>query len=238
MWKRLAIVALGAALIGCSGSDVITFDMQALVDSFETSVETQQLMSEYVFAAARGELDISGAEYTYVPPSGQTPGTLTITNGTYPFGSGDLVINFTAEGDSGFVDPYLDDLSDDAAVTVVADVVFNGTGTAGEDLDAVADFVATTVQNEIDTATTTVNGAFGVAVDEYNVDFVTSDVEMTFDLVNETVTNVSGVVDGTMDIPNFAPDADFSVTGLGDQLDIAIDAVAAQINYTIDLIDL
>ena len=242
MWKFVATLTLAAAVIGCSSSDdFISFNPQALVDNFETSVDTHQLMSEYGFAASRGELDLNDFDYTYVEPGTDgTPGTLTITNGTFPFGTGDLIITFTAEGDTGFVDPYDPgvDLSDDSVVTVVADIVFNGTTPEGQSLGALASLTVETVQNDVDTATTTVNGNFGVAVDDYVTNFTAADVEMTFDLANDRVTSVTGVVDGTMDVPDLAYDPDFLVTGLGDHLQIGIDAVTTQINYLVDIDEL
>ena len=242
MWKFVATLTIAAAAIGCSSDgEILGFNAQALVDNFETSVDTHQLMSEYGFAASRGELDITGSEYDYVPPDTLgNPGTLTITNGTFPFGTGDLVITFTAEGDAGFVDPYGAgvDLSDDSVVTVVADIVFNGTTPEGQSLGALASLTVETVQNDVDTATTTVNGNFGVAVDDYVTNFTAADVEMTFDLANDRVTSVTGVVDGTMDVPDLAYDPDFLVTGLGDHLQIGIDAVTTQINYLVDIDEL
>jgi len=174
MLRFVATLMLAAALIGCSSDDIISFNPQALVDNFETSVDTHQLMSEYGFAASRGEIDFASLDYDYVPPDDQgNPGTLTIRDGDFPFGTGDLVITFTAEGDAGFVDPYENgiDLSDDSVVTIVADVAFSGTTPQGQTLGALADFTVETVQNDINSATTTVNGNFAVAVDDYVTDF-------------------------------------------------------------------
>ncbi len=242
MWRFVATLVLAAAAIGCSSDgDIITFNPQALVDNFETSVDTHQLMSEYGFAAARGEIDFANLDYDYVPPLADgTPGTLTIRNGDFPFGTGDLVITFTAEGDTGFVDPYANgvDLSDDTVVTVVADVAFNGQTPQGQTLGALADFTVQTVLNDVTSATTTVNGNFGVSVDDYVTDFVANDVEMEFDLVNDRVTNVTGVVDGSMDVPDLAFDAEFLVTGLGQELQIGIDAITTQINYLVGIDEL
>lgn len=242
MWRLAATLTLAAATIGCSSDgDIISFNPQALVDNFETSVDTHQLMSEYGFAASRGEIDFTNLDYDYVPPLADgTPGTLTIRNGDFPFGTGDLVITFTAEGDTGFVDPYANgvDLSDDTVVTVVADVAFNGQTPEGQNLGALADFTVETVRNDVTSATTTVNGAFGVSVDDYVTNFTANDVEMDFDLVNDRVTNVTGIVDGTMDVPDLAFDADFLVTGLGDQLQIGIDAITTQINYVVGIDEL
>ena len=244
MWKHLATLTLtlAVAVIGCSSDgDIISFNPQALVDNFETSVDTHQLMSEYGFAASRGEIDLASMDYDYVPPDDQgNPGTLTIRDGDFPFGTGDLVITFTAEGDAGFVDPYEDgvDLSDDDVVTIVADVGFNGTTPEGQNLGALADFTVETVQNDVNTATTTVTGNFAVAVDDYVTDITANDVAMTFDLQNDRVTNVTGDVEGVMDAPDLAFDAEFLVTGLGDRLQIGIDAITTQINYRVDIDEL
>jgi len=224
-----------AFLGACSNADLLLSAQarQDLVDNFEASVEAQQTVSEYVFAASRGDLDLAGAQYT--PPVGSTPGTLTIQNGVFPFGTGDLTIVFTAEGDNGFVDPYVVDLTTHQSVTVVADVLFTGISTTGEALDVAADFTATTLQNGLDDVQAVINGDFAIGHGPYDIDFTATDVEMGLDLLNETVTNVVGNVEGTVDIPDFAYDAAFTVNGLGDQIQIDIDAVVTSIVYTLAL---
>ena len=96
MRTAILVTAL-VSLVGCTGAELAFSGAarQELVDNFEVSVDAQQAMAEYSFAAGRGDLDLSGAVYT--PPVGNTPGTLTISDGTFPFGTGDLTIVFTAQ---------------------------------------------------------------------------------------------------------------------------------------------
>jgi len=224
-----------AVLGACSSADLVMSEQarQELVDNFETSVDAQQSVAEYVFAASRGDLDLAGAQYT--PPVGSTPGTLMIPNGVFPFGTGDLTIVFTAEGDNGFVDPYVVDLTTHQSVTVGADVLFSGISRTGEALDVAADFTATTVQNGLDDVQAVIDGVFAIGHGPYDIDFTATGVEMGLDLLNETVTSVVGNVEGTVDIPDFAYDAVFSVNGLGDQIQIDIDAIVTTIAYTLAL---
>ena len=237
MMRLIGYALLAAALVGC-GSNGLGFNTAALVTNFETSVQTEQMLAEFAFEASRGDIDLTQYNYTYTPPQGSLPGTLTITGGDFNFGSGDITINFTAAGDGGFVDPYLDDLTDDTQVAIVADVIFNGTGPNGETLDALADITVTTIQNDVNSAITMVTGTFDVSLDDYDFEIVANDVEMTLDLVNDTVTEVTGSIVGTADIPDFLFDIDFTIDGVGDQLQIGIDAVVTQINYTLALADL
>jgi len=235
--RAIAIAAL-FSLVGCAGAELALSSQarQELVQNFQISVDAQHQITEYAFAASRGDLDISGAVYT--PPVGSMPGTLTIPNGTFPFGTGDLTIVFTAMGDGMYVDPYVTDLTTATNVTVVADVLFTGISNIGQSLAASADFTATTVNNGINDVLATVNGDFGVSHGEYGFDFNANDVQFNLDLAAEKVTNVLGSVTGTVDIPDFFYDADFSVQGLGSSLDIDIDAVVTSINYTLSLLEL
>jgi hypothetical protein len=235
---RAAALAGLFALAGCAGAD-LAFSAEArqeLVQNFELSVDAQHMITEYAFAASRGDLDISGAIYT--PPAGSTPGTLTIPNGTFPFGTGDLEIVFTTQGDGTYVDPYVVDLTTATNVAVVADVIFTGTSNIGEPISAYADFAATTVTNAASNVQATVDGVFGVDHGDYEFDFTASDVQFDLDLAAEKVTNVLGNVNGTVDIPDFFYDADFTVEGLGPSLDIDIDAVVTSISYTVGLLEL
>jgi hypothetical protein len=236
----IAFVSLLAVVGGCSSAE-LAFSEQArqeLVDNFETSVDAQQLLAEYSFAASRGDLDIAGA--TYTPPVGSTPGTLTIQDGVFPFGTGDLTIVFTVQGDGGYVDPYDPsvDLTTHTTVAVVADVVFSGISNTGETMAGAADFSATTVQNGLSDVQAAIDGVFQIDHAGYEFDFTATGVEMGLDLEAEEITSVVGTVDGTVDIPDFFYDADFSVDGLGSELQVEIDAVVTSISYLLALAEL
>lgn len=236
---RAITLSIAVALLGaCTGAELAfsASARQALVQNFELSVDAQHMITEYAFAASRGDLDISGAVYT--PPVGSAPGTLQIPSGTFPFGTGDLSIVFTAMGDGQYVDPYVTDLTAATNVVVVADVLFTGVSNIGESLSASADFTATTVQNGLSNVQATIDGDFAVDHGPYDFNFTATGVQMDLDLAAEKVTNVLGSVSGTVDIPDFFYDADFTVQGLGTTLDINIDAVVTSISYTLGLVEL
>lgn len=213
-------------------------EAQELVVNFEAAVEVQQLMSEYVFAAARGELDLTGVAYVAPAPENDWTGTLTFPNGVYPFGVGDLTITFSASGDAGPVDPYVVDLTGHSQVTVDATVLFSGTSMIGESVVASADFTIATATNDPDNPVTVVNGEFDINHDGYEVALDAIDLALTLDLVLDEVSNVLGRLDGEVNIPDFAFDASFTVNGLGDSISIGIDVVATTIQYALDLEDL
>jgi hypothetical protein len=212
---------------------ILALAVAVLVSGCGTAaINAQQMISEHVFAASRGDIDISN--YTYTPPAGGNPGQLTITDGTFPFGTGSLTINFLVTGDNGPVDPYdpAVDLSTHDAVSVVADFSFSGLSLSGITMSAAGDFTADAVNNNGTDVTADIAGNFDINHNGYDIDLATND------LAAREVTSVTGQVDGTVDIPNFFYDADFVVDGQGDQLQIGIDAVVEQINYFVALADL
>ncbi len=238
--RGVVLSALLALLGACTGTE-LAFSASArqdLVDNLQVSVDAQHVITECAFAASRGDLDLSGAMYT--PPVGNMPGTLTIPEGTFPFGKGDLTIVFTVQGDGNYVDPYAPgiDLAAATKVVVVADVLFTGTGSTGESLSATADFTATTLENGLSDVQAEIDGVFGIDHGQYEFDFTATDVRMDLDLATERVTNVLGNVSGTVDIPRLLYDADFTVDGLGTSLQIDIDVMGAPISYTLLLDEL
>lgn len=238
--RAITLSALVALAAGCAAPIDLAFSAaarQELVDNLEASVDAQHMIAEYAYAVAHGDVDISGAQYT--PPVGNQPGTLTIPDGVFPFGTGDVTVVFTAQADGNYVDPYAPgvDLSTATNLVVVATAAFSGISNTGKSMSANADFTATTVQNGLNDVQAAIDGVFGVKHDGYDFKFNANDVQMSLDLVAEKVTNVLGTVDGTVDIPGFVP-ADFTVNGLGDSLQIDIDAVVTSISYTLGLLQL
>jgi len=245
MRKMLLLAALVVGVAGCPSVDELFLtpsEAAALTDNFEATVDFQQQVSEFVFAAGRGELDLASefSNYNYDPPSAANAfrGTLTILGGDFPFGSGDLTVHFTASGDAGPVDPYVVDLSGDTQVTIDGDYDFSGLSSLGETLTSTADFTMTTVQNGAQVVSTLVDGTFVIDLAGYAADLTANGLELTLDLLTRRVTNVLGELRGKVDIPNFVLDANFTLTGLGSDLQIAIDAAATTISYTLNLFSL
>jgi len=247
--RVLVLATALAAAVGCSAAtdalDTIFLtpsEADALVANFEAAVDAQQEISELVFAATRGDLDLVNdyANVDYVPPSdlNNWTGSLTIIDGIYSFGTGDLAVDFKVSDALGPVDPYLEDIRDATDLTIVADVAFDGVSTLGTALTANGDVTITTVQNALDDATAIVQGTFDIDHGGYVTDLATNDLALTFDMVAETVTNVGGSISGSVDIPDFVFDADFDVDGLGDRIRVTLDAAATSISYTLSLLDL
>jgi hypothetical protein len=247
--RVLVLTTMLAFAVGCSAATdaldevfLTPNEADALVENFEASVDAQQELSEFVFAATRGDLDLvnSYANVDYVPPSDLNGwvGSLTITDGIFAFGTGDLVVDFQVSDALGPVDPYVEDIRDAANLTIVADVFFDGVSTLGTGLTANADVTITTIQNALDDATALIQGTFDIDHGGYLVDLATNDLELTFDMVSETITGVGGSISGDVDIPGFVFDADFDVDGLGDRIRVSLDAAATSISYTLSLLDL
>ena len=168
----------------------------------------------------------------------KVPGTLTIVNGVFPFGIGDLSLTFRAAGDGVPVDPYVVDLRQAEVVEIDAQVGFHGATPLGLDLDAQSDLSVTTLQNDPDGARTTVDGTWDILLDGYDADLSATDLQLDFDLVAAEVTHVIGDIEGTVDIPDFAADAEFVLTGLGTRVDLAVDMLYPTLRWTVDLVDL
>jgi hypothetical protein len=237
-------VAAGCNPVGLLDEVFLTpNEADALVEHFEASVDAQQELSEFVFAATRGDLDLVNdyPNVDYVPPSDLNGwvGSLTITDGIFSFGTGDLMVDFTVSDALGNpVDPYFEDIRDAVNLTIDADVAFDGVSTIGSGLTADGDVTITTLQNTVDDATALIQGTFNIDHGGYLSDISTNDLELTFDMVTEKVTNVAGSISGNVDIPNFAFDADFDVDGLGDRIQVTLDAAATKLSYTLSLLDL
>lgn len=241
MTRLLCALTLSIAGVACGSADELFLtgsEAQQLVVNFEAGVETQQLMSGFVFAAARGDLDITGLDYVRPTAGNSWTGALTFPAAVFPFGFGDATVTFRVSGDSGPVDPYLVDLSGDSLVVVDATVQFSGTSRIGGPVVASADFNISATANDPAGAVTVVNGDFDINHDGYDLALAATDLALTVDVVLEEVTNVVGHVDGVVDIPEFEFDGVFSLDGLGTSMAIGINVVATEIRYALDLADL
>lgn len=242
-WIAMAVAVTAAGCVPGAGELFLTSSqVQAVQQNFEGALEAQQLMSEFVFAAGRGDLDLV-TEYDtaqYTPPSDANGwiGTLVINNGVFPFGTGDLAINFTAIADGIEVDPYVEDLRNATDVQIDTDFTFAGVSTDAASLTAAGDIVVDTVQNGQDIVTAVLTGGIGVDHNGYDVTLQPNGLELTLDVVQHEVTNVAGTLSGELDIPDFILDGNFDVTGLGDSVQIGIDAGATTIDYFLDLSEL
>jgi len=239
--RRLAVcLALAASLSGCAGGAALALtavQTQALLTNFDAVLFTQHSLTEFVFEAGRGDLDITG--YSYDPPTQANgfEGTLMLTNGAFPFGTGDLTIHFTVSGDFGPVDPYDpgEDLSAHDEVTVDADATFDGLSPIGSPMSIVASLTITTLENDVDSASTDVDGTFDIDHDGYDMDLAAQNLVMLLDLAGQAVADVQGVVAGVVDIPDFAVDADVSLTGLGTSIDIVFSVASETIEHVFGL---
>ena len=231
-------LALVGLIVGCSIDEYFLSEteIEELVDNFDASVETQQKLSEFVFAAARGELDPGDFIYDEPDADNNWVGTLTATGFSAPWGQGDLAITFTVSGDSGPVDPYDEDLSGHSQVSLDAVVAFDGTTSLGADVSVDADFSMVTTYNGEVSAVSVINGEFDVTHDGYDVAFDTNDLEVTIDLVTDEITSIHGSLDGSVDIPDFKwGDVSFDLEGAGDEIVVALDALGDLVDYTIAL---
>ncbi len=240
MPKIICCLALCLTLAGCPTVDGLTLsagEAQLLTENTESTLEIQQLFTKFAFGAARGDL-VSLVGLTYDPPTAQNnwTGNLSVSNGVFPFGVGDLNLTFNVSGDAGLTDPYSlgVDLSDDAQVDVDVVATFLGMQD-GAPVDLSTTFSATTLQNAVNDVTTRVNGVFAIDYDGYVADIQAVDLDLTIDLVTDEITSVLGSVTANIDIPNFALDANVVLTGLGDSVQIGLDIAGTFIDYVLNL---
>jgi len=235
--KKFLGAMLCAALFGC-GADEVTLtqaEAQALASNFGECMGAQNEATELAIGAGLGEADLSG--YTYDPPSAGNGwvGTITGNDVVTRFGTGDLLVTFTATGDAGPVDPYVDDLSDDSAVTIDAHVMFNGVSLIGAPLDVDATFTLATTGRDTDTETMQLDGTFDVSHGGYDAHIDADAFGIVYDKVTEEAASVTGMISGTIDLPNFAFDAEFSLAGLGTTIDATLRAGGTLLHILIDL---
>jgi hypothetical protein len=231
----LAVVGL---IVGCTIDEYFLSgqEIDELVENFDASVETQQQLSEYVFAAVRGEVDVNDFVYDEPDADNNWVGTLTADSFSGPWGQGSLQITFTVAGDNGPVDPYQEDLSDDSQVSLDAVVAFSGTSALGADVGVDADFSMVTTYNGEDSAITVVDGDFDITHNDYDVSFYADDLELTMDLAADEIIAAYGRLDGSVDIPDFKwGDAGFDLEGVGDAIEVSLDAIGDWLSYSISL---
>ena len=243
MRKWLCTLTVCALMLGCSVDEYFLSqdEIDELVENFEAGLEAQQGLAGFVQDTGRGDIDLDDYDnVVYDPPTlaNEWQGTLTFQPGEqFPFGTGDLTINFTTSGDAGPVDPFSVDISNDAQVDISAVISFAGQSVQGGALSMLADFDLTAVQGLQggDTIVAVINGDFEVDHEGYNLDIRTTDLELTIDELTEEITNVIGDANVDVDIPNFKFGANIDVEGLGDQIEIALDVAATKLTYVTDL---
>jgi hypothetical protein len=239
MLRLVLAIPLLAALGGCTGAEILfsASARQEMVDNVEGAAESQQLLTEYVYAAARGDVPLDDVVYDAPSAENGYVGTITATGGAFAFGTGDLSLQFTCNCDEGYVDPFdpLVDLSDDGQVVLDIVAVFDGISNLGASLRVAADVLVTTVTNGEASATTTLDGSYDIDHAGYDVDLLASNLAITFDHTSHQVTYVTGELVGEIDIPDFAFDVDVALVGAGTAIQVGLDFLDDSIHYTRDL---
>jgi len=236
---RTAAIALPLvlALAGCGSNDpaLTATEQQQLSDNARATIAAQGAAVDFSFSACTGreELDL----FVYIPPSEQNGwvGTIQGDDVTVRAGTGDLLVTFTATGDAGPVDPYVEDLSDDASVTLTAHVTFTGVSHLGAPLSVDADFTASRTAGGGGTETFRLDGTFSLTHGNYASEFEASDFELVFDTGTHRTLSVDGSITGVIDLPNRDFDARISLVGSGTSVQLTIEAGATRIEITIDL---
>ena len=239
MRKTACALFLCVLLIGCTtAADLALSALQqeALEGHFGTSIETQQGLAGLGFLGAYGELTL--ADYSYDPPTAQNGmvGTLTRT-GPFAFGTGTATIMFTTTADGQPIDPFDPDIdmASYSQVDIDVQVDFDGDNLGGEPLEALADFVVTTVPDGTDFSVATITGDFDVLHDGHASMIQVDDLQLTFDRNLGKITDVQGNLTGLIQIPDFAADAFFTAEGLGDQIAVDIRAAVTDLRLLLDL---
>ena len=195
------------------------------------------MAAEWVYAASRGDLDLSQFNYTAPSAANNWMGRIDAQGATLPFGDGNFVLDFMVTGDSGPVDPYdpAVDLTDDQNVVVDAVFTFAGTSLTGAPLNIDGNVDFDTVQNGVDQVVVDLAGTVSVAHGGYITDLNVSDLQATLDMIQGEVVDLQGTVQGEIDIPNFAFPASFDLQALGPDLDVLVEASLSFFGFDIQL---
>ncbi|MHC4957091.1 MAG: hypothetical protein ACYTGN_01855 [Planctomycetota bacterium] len=244
MWKLVALLVCSASLglTGCAGAAAAAVfsstDLNVLADDMEGALGAQNDMVVWAFGVARGDVDVS--EYDYDPPTADNDwtGTVNVADGALPFGDGDVTITFKTVGDDGPVDPQVEDLGDDAQVSMDVSVDFAGMAKTGRTLEIDGDFAAVTKQNGATDVVSDVTGLFDVDYADYRAVIDARDLEMGMDLDAEELTSMVGDFDARIDIPDFALDADLDLQALGNQIGLDYDVGDLSLDYFVSLASL
>ena len=241
---RIAIVALLllVATTGCVSELIEGFlltsqEQQALEDNMTAIFDTNNMTAEWVYAASRGDLDLSQFNYTAPSAANNWMGRIDAQGATLPFGDGNFVLDFMVTGDSGPVDPYdpAVDLTDDQNVVVDAVFTFAGTSLTGAPLNIDGDVNFDTVQNGLDRVVVDLAGDVSVAHGGYITDLNVSNLQATLDMIQGEVIDLQGSVQGEVDIPGFFFPAQFDLQALGPDLDVLVEASLSFFGFDIQL---
>lgn len=241
---RNAIVAL-LLLVGTTGcvADLLEgfllseSEQQALQNNMTAIFDTNNMTAEWVYAASRGDLDLSQFNYTAPSAANNWMGRIDAQGATLPFGDGNFALDFMVTGDDGPVDPYdpTVDLSDDQNVVVDAVFDFMGTSLTGAPLTISGDVDFDTVQNGLNQVIVDLGGNLFVSHDGYDTNLDISNLQATLDMVQGQVTDLQGSVSGEVSIPGFMFPAQFTLQGLGPDLDVLVEASLSFFGFDIQL---
>jgi len=239
MRKFAVVAALSCAFMAACSVDELVLteaEIQDLVDNFEAAQTAYTEIAEFTLDVALGEADIDG--YTYDAPTADNAwtGTLSFTGDALPSGSGTLVLTFQVIGDTGPVDPFSEDLSDDENVSIDGEISFEGVSTAGAPLSANGAFSWTgTFDYDAGAASVTLNADLDIGHNDYTANLVPDDFTIEFDLDTEEASGTTGEVRGSVDIPNFLFDADVFMVGAGLDVETTVDVVGNTVTWLIPL---
>jgi hypothetical protein len=238
--KGILRAAVCAALFGCGSSEptLSPAEMQALTENLSECEAAHREASRLALEIALGEADLSG--YVYTPPTAENGwvGTIVGNDVTLDAGTGDLFVTFAVTGDNGPTDPYLEDLSDDAAVVVHAVVSFLGTSGLGLPISMNADFVLSTFAAGSGARGFELDGTFDFAHGAYAANFIATNFSMLLDELTREAVEVTGALAARIDLPDYDFDADFLLQGFGTRVEATLRAGGSFLHYAIDLLDL
>lgn len=243
--RKTAIAAvLCACLASCRLDDLLddviltSAEAQDLANNVAAAFDATMDLTDFGASIAMGQIVIEGDQYDGATAENGWTGTLQYAGDEFPGGTGDITMTFTVSGDNGPVDPFDNDLTGDAQVTIGMTLTFAGSTAEGVPLDIDADFSLTMSLDETEMGSVVINGEFKVWHGGYFIHLVGNDFTMLFDFATEQLGAVTGSIAGAVDIPSFAWDADVAVSGQGDTITAVAKVLGTTVSQVWDIADL
>jgi len=230
--RQFALLTALCALTGCGVvEDIVdevtisSAEMEEIADNIRCAIDAYEDLSDFALQVARGDIEISGQDFTEPTADNDFTSTLIYNGDEFPGGSGEITMTFRVLADGVVVDPVDFDLASADVLQIQITMDFNGSNRKGD---------PTAAESE----TVTVNGTFDIQQNGYRARLTASDFAWTTDLASGLPSNATGTVAGPVSIPDFAFDGDLLIEGRDEQVRVKIEVLDQTVeDELIDLTD-
>jgi len=243
--RQFALLTALCALTGCGVvEDIVdevtisSAEMEEIADNIRCAIDAYEDLSDFALQVARGDIEISGQDFTEPTADNDFTSTLIYNGDEFPGGSGEITMTFRVLADGVVVDPVDFDLASADVLQIQITMDFNGSNRKGDPMTFVSDFDMDVDTTAAESETVTVNGTFDIQQNGYRAQLTASDFAWTTDLASGLPSNATGTVAGPVSIPDFAFDGDLLIEGRDEQVRVKIEVLDQTVeDALIDLTD-